>query len=77
METSQLICSANRLTGYYMMGTLVFNELIILLRKYFSSDHFGCVNQRIHFLQENPSLQILNKTRVAKSNALLGISSFL
>ena len=27
IETSQLICSANQLTGFYMMGTLAFNEL--------------------------------------------------
>ena len=26
-ETSQLICSANRLTGFCMMATLVFNDL--------------------------------------------------
>ena len=28
IETSQLICSANCLTGFYMMATLVFNELM-------------------------------------------------
>ena len=27
IETSQLICSANQLTGFYMMGTLVVNGL--------------------------------------------------
>ena len=27
IETSQLICSANELTGFYMMGTLVTNGL--------------------------------------------------
>ena len=27
METTQLICIANHLTGFYMMRTLVFNEL--------------------------------------------------
>ena len=27
METSQSICSANQLTGFYMMATLAFNEL--------------------------------------------------
>ena len=27
IETSQLICSANQLTGLYMMTTLAFNEL--------------------------------------------------
>ena len=26
-ETSQLICRANQLTGFYMMATLAFNEL--------------------------------------------------
>ena len=27
IETSQLICRANQLTGFYMMATLAFNEL--------------------------------------------------
>ena len=27
-ETSQLICKANQLTGFYMIATLAFNELI-------------------------------------------------
>ena len=27
IETSQLICRANQLTGFYMMTTLAFNEL--------------------------------------------------
>ena len=27
IETSQLICSTNQLTGFYMMATMVFNEL--------------------------------------------------
>ena len=28
IETSQLICSANQLTGFYMTATLAFNELM-------------------------------------------------
>ena len=28
IETSQLICTTNQLTGLYMMTTLAFNELI-------------------------------------------------
>ena len=28
IDTSQLICSANQLTGFYMMGTLVVKGLI-------------------------------------------------
>ena len=28
IESSRLICSANQLTGYYMMAILVFNELL-------------------------------------------------
>ena len=28
IETSQLICRANQLTGFYLMITLTFNELI-------------------------------------------------
>ena len=31
METSQLICSANQMTGFYMMATLAFNELMMLV----------------------------------------------
>ena len=31
IETSQLICRANQLTGFYMMATLAFNELIRLI----------------------------------------------
>ena len=27
-ETSQLICRANQLTGFYMMATLAFNKFI-------------------------------------------------
>ena len=30
IETSQLICSANRLTGFYMIATLAFNELSLI-----------------------------------------------
>ena len=32
LETSQLICSANQLNGFYMMGTLVVKRLIIFAR---------------------------------------------
>ena len=28
IETSQLICTANQLTGFYMRATLAFNELM-------------------------------------------------
>ena len=31
METRQLICIANQLTGFYVMATLAFNELIFFL----------------------------------------------
>ena len=30
IKTSQLICRAIQFTGFYMIGTLLFNELIIL-----------------------------------------------
>ena len=30
IETSQLICRANELTGFYMMATLAFNELMLI-----------------------------------------------
>ena len=32
IETSHLICSANESTGFYMMITLAFNELMISLK---------------------------------------------
>ena len=32
IETSQLICSANQLTGFYIMATLALNELILETR---------------------------------------------
>ena len=31
IETSHLICRANQLTGFYMMATLAFNELMLVL----------------------------------------------
>ena len=31
IETSQLICSANQLTGFYMIGTLVVKGLKLVL----------------------------------------------
>ena len=33
IETSQLICTANQLTGFYMMATLAFNGLTLNERK--------------------------------------------
>ena len=31
IETSQLICTANQLTGFYMMANLALNVLSVLL----------------------------------------------
>ena len=31
METSQLICSTNQLTGFYMIGTLVVKGLSVII----------------------------------------------
>ena len=31
IETNQLICRANALTGFYMMATFAFNELMDIL----------------------------------------------
>ena len=33
VETTQLICFANQLTGLYMMATLAFNELMHSYKK--------------------------------------------
>ena len=30
IETTQLICTANQLTGFYMGATLAFSELIVV-----------------------------------------------
>ena len=32
VETSQLICFANKSTGFYVIRTSIFNELILLLK---------------------------------------------
>ena len=32
METSQLICRANQLIGFYMMATLAFNKLTVMVK---------------------------------------------
>ena len=34
IETTQLICRANRLTGFYMMTTLACNELINVINNF-------------------------------------------
>ena len=55
IETSQLICPANQLTGFYMTTTLVFNELISVKERsnvdlvitIFQEGDFLCYNQRI------------------------------
>ena len=38
--TSQLICSANQLAGFYLMATLVFNELTISTNALFLTGNF-------------------------------------
>ena len=42
IETSQLICSANQLTGFYMIAILAFNELnpTNLLKVFWSTENF-------------------------------------
>ena len=37
IETSQIICIANQLTGFYMMATLAFNELVAVFRDIFNN----------------------------------------
>ena len=39
IETSQLICTANQLTGFYMRATLALNELTHLYLKFKTSAH--------------------------------------
>ena len=38
IETSQLICTTNQLTGFYMRATLAFNEL---MAKYDSFEEYN------------------------------------
>ena len=44
IETSQLICKGNQLTGFYMMGTLGINEL--------SQPTFTCSKSTIETLEK-------------------------
>ena len=39
IETSQLICSVNQLTGFYTMATLAFNELTDMLLTHTNHKH--------------------------------------
>ena len=39
IETSQLICIANQLTGFYVRGTLIVKELIQIYAEYRISSH--------------------------------------
>ena len=53
METSQLICSANQLTGFYIIAILVFNELILEVRfrkcfKYWKAVMKDLPSQQLH-----------------------------
>ena len=34
IETSQLICRANQLAGFYVLATLAFNELITTIQTF-------------------------------------------
>ena len=38
METSQLICCANQLTGFYMRATLALNELYAFIMSHIRLD---------------------------------------
>ena len=46
IETSQLICSASQLTGFFIMASLAFNE--------FSKQElcYGAISQRYHVISE-------------------------
>ena len=63
IETSQLTCSANQLTGFYMMTTLGFNELIWI--RHFDSSF--CSISPKNFEQEQPWLP-LSKKKTKKLN---------
>ena len=47
IETSQLICSANQLTGFYMIGTLVVKGLKLVLMFYSTQLTFTCSKSKM------------------------------
>ena len=49
IETSQLICFANQLTGFYMRATLAFNGLNESIEPW-TQPAFTCPNSRIEVL---------------------------
>ena len=60
IETSQLICCANQLTGFYMRATLALNSLNTVLQ--ISKVH-GCSNPR-----KNPFEMFLQKLLLVKKS---------
>ena len=65
IETSNLICSANQLIGFYMMATLVFNELNL-------KQNF----QIIPYVKKNKTFQTISKI-VKISSHDIGSFSFI
>ena len=51
METSQLICRANQLTGFYMTATLAFNELNKIIIPNLTDHIYCCVWTRFYSLK--------------------------
>ena len=68
IETSQLICKANRLTGFYMMVTLASNELT---HEYQDSYHYHYLKQMkpMRYCQ-NLDLQHFHNSLLLKSTFL-------
>ena len=74
IETSQLICSGNQLTGFYMMGILVVKRLIMkLLLDYFGHDRYLFKVKTMIF----PILLLLHVSRLYQANPFHTTSLFL
>ena len=60
MGTSHLICSANQLTGFYMMATLAFNELREM-RTFGPNRPTACISLRLSFNELNENFRLLHR----------------
>ena len=59
IETSQLICRANQLIGFYMMATLAFSSILLIRSEHLSGVHKYENNDKSSFLMYNPLISII------------------
>ena len=69
-ETSQLICSSNQMTGFYMTTTLVFNVLMKNHGGGFFIYHGHCQVFELTHLSSNPDKEFLLKEKDRNSYPL-------